>query len=338
MTFTITLRSGGDRFIAEKGETILEAALRNGHVFPYGCRNGSCGTCKGRVIEGAIRYRASTLTGITEEERHAGHALFCQAQPVSDLVIEAREIAGVEDLAIRKLPCRVARIERLNGEVIRLFLKLPASERLQFLAGQYIDILLPNGKRRSYSLANAPHDMAFLELHIRRYHGGLFSDQACHTLHEKSLLRIEGPLGTFFLREDSARPMIMVAGGTGFAPVKSMIEHALANNLERPIYLYRGARRRRDLYLHELAAEWASGHDAIHYVPVLSEPETGDGWRGRTGLVHKAVLADFSDLDGYEVYTCGPPGMIRAVQNTFPEKGLAEENLYADSFEMAPPA
>jgi len=320
-----------------EGETILAAALRSGRNFPYGCRNGACGSCKGKLISGKIQYGEIPLTGITEKEREAGFALFCQARPVSDLVIEVREVIGAGDLVIRKLPCRVTKIENLSHDVMRLFLKLPATEHLQFLAGQYIDILLQNDKRRSFSLANAPHDDEFLELHIRHYDGGLFSEFAFHKMHEKTLLRIEGPLGTFFFREESDRPIIMVAGGTGFAPIKSIIEHILANNLERTIHFYWGARGRQDLYLHGLAERWANENEAIHYIPVLSGPHKEDQWQGRTGFVHEAVLNDFPDLSGYEVYTCGPPPMVRAVQNTFAERGLAQDYIYSDSFEFAPP-
>ncbi|MBI4006361.1 MAG: CDP-6-deoxy-delta-3,4-glucoseen reductase [Gammaproteobacteria bacterium] len=336
MSFTITLQSKNEIFTAREDETILAAALRSSHSFPYGCRNGACGSCKGKIISGNIQYGEIPLTGITEEEHETGFALFCQARPISDLIIEAREVAGVGDLAIRKLPSRVAKIEKLSHDVLRLFLKLPATERLQFLAGQYIDILLQNGKRRSFSLANAPYDDEFLELHIRHYDGGLFSEYAFHKMHEKSLLRIEGPLGTFFLREESDNPIIMVAGGTGFAPIKSIVEHLLGNSLKRIIYLYWGARGRQDLYLHELAKSWADQNKYIHYIPVLSEPGKDDQWQGRTGFVHNAVLSDFADLSGYEVYTCGPPPMVKAIQKTFVERGLAEDYIYSDSFEFAP--
>lgn len=336
MSFKITLQSGGQTFIAHEHETILEAALRQGMGLPYGCRNGACGSCKGKLLSGKIEYTELPLTGLTVQDFQSGMVLFCQAKPVSDITIQARQIRAAGDLPLRKLPCRVIRIEKLNPDVLRLYLKLPSTERLQFLAGQYIDILMPDGKHRSYSLANAPHDDEFLELHVRHYEGGLFSEFAFHHLREKTLLRIEGPLGTFFLNEASNRPIIMVAGGTGFAPVKSIIEHARHKQLQRQIIFYRGARSKDDLYLHDLACEWEENIPGFSYVPVLSEPKKNDRWEGRTGLVHEAVLNDFADLSGYDVYACGPPPMVHAVKDTFPDRGLPEESLYSDSFEIAP--
>lgn len=336
MSYKITIQPEQQAFSTEPGETVLDAALRQGISLPYGCRNGACGSCKARLIAGEIEYGAIPVTGITAAEQCAGHALLCQARPRSDLIIEARAVHRIDEIPVRKLPCRVSRIEKLNRDVLRLFLKLPTTERMQFLAGQYIDILMQDGKRRSFSLANAPHTDEFLELHVRHYEGGLFSEFAFTKLHEKSLLRIEGPLGTFFLHEDSDRPIIMVAGGTGFAPVKSIVEHALKKGMERSIHFYWGARSREDLYLHELAREWARTNANFHYVPVLSEPLASDQWDGRTGLVHEAVLKDFDDLSGHEVYTCGPPPMVHAVRDKLIERGLPADYIYSDSFEFAP--
>ena len=336
MSFKITIQSSNQIFIAQEDETILEAALRQSIGLPYGCRNGACGSCKGQLISGNIEYKDVPLTGLTVQDLDAGMILFCQAKPVSDIIIKARQIRAAGDLPLRKMPCRVIKIEKLNHDVLRLFLRLPSTERLQFLAGQYIDILMPDGKHRSYSLANAPHDDEFLELHVRHYEGGLFSEFAFHHLREKTLLRIEGPLGTFFLNETSNRPIIMVAGGTGFAPVKSIIEHAKHKQLQRQIHLYWGARSKEDLYLHELASEWADNMSGFNYIPVLSDPKNNDSWDGRTGLVHEAVLNDFADLSGYEVYACGPPLMVHAVRDTFIERGLMEDAIYSDSFEIAP--
>jgi len=334
MSYKITIDSSKESFPAGNNETILESALKHGHSFPYGCRNGACGSCKGKLIKGNIHYQ-NEVTGISEQESEDGYALFCQAIPESDVIIEAKEIDRVGDISIRKLPCRVTEIEKLNHDVIRLYLKLPSSERLQFLAGQYIDLLLREGKKRSFSLANAPHNDDTLELHIRHYKGGLFSEYAFHELKESTLLRFEGPLGTFFLREDSKRPIIMVAGGTGFAPIKGIIEHALHLDDQRPIHFYWGARKEEDLYLNQLAQTWADEHDHIEYTPVLSETDEADEWQGRTGLVHNAILEDIEDLSKYEVYTCGPPPMVHAVLDSFVERGLPEEYIYSDSFEFA---
>lgn len=336
MSFTISLQPGSQSFAADKNESVLDAALASGITLPYGCRNGACGSCKGKVIKGQFEYGDNPLTGISEEEKRSGYALFCQAQARSDMVVEARLVEHLDDIPIRKLPCRVAKIDRLNHDVLRLYLQLPRTERLQFMAGQYIDILMQGNKRRSFSLANAPHNDDYLELHVRHYEGGLFSEFAFNSLKEKALLRIEGPLGSFFLREDSDRPIIMVAGGTGFAPVKSIIEHALQAGLENPVHLYWGARTREDLYLHELAREWAAARNNFNYIPVLSEPREEDRWEGRRGLVHETVLEDFSDLSPFDVYACGPPPMVHAARDTFLELGLPEDRLYSDSFEFAP--
>lgn len=335
MSYKITIASSKESFSAGKDKTILEAALKNGHSFPYGCRNGACGSCKGKLIEGKIRYEHE-ISGLSKQEADDGYTLFCTAIPESDIVIEAKEIEQIHDIQIRKLPCRVTEIEKLNHDVIRLLLKLPSSERLQFLAGQYIDLLLKGGKKRSFSLANAPHNDDHLELHIRHYDGGLFSEYAFRELKESTLLRFEGPLGTFFLRENSERPIIMVAGGTGFAPIKGIIEHSIHLNDQRPIHFYWGARAKQDLYLHELAQTWADKHENIKYIPVLSEADAEDKWQGKTGFVHNAILEDIEDLTGYEVYTCGPPPMVHAVLDSFVERGLSAEFIYSDSFEFAP--
>lgn len=337
MPLKITIRSSSISFTAEQGETILAAALRHGINLPYGCRNGSCGSCKGLVLEGETEYVHQHLEGITREEAQDGYALFCQASPRTNIVIDTRVVNRLDDIPIRKLPCRVDRIDRLNHDVLRLFLKLPVTERLQFMAGQYIDIHMQNDQRRSFSLANAPHDDEFLELHVRYYNGGLFSEYAFHKLREKTLLRIEGPLGSFFLREDSDRPIILMAGGTGFAPVKSIIEHSVIKHINRPIHLYWGARTKSDLYMHELACTWKKSIQDFHYEPVLSDPPASEKWRGKTGLVHEAVLHDFADLSGHEVYACGPPPMVKAASDTFIKQGLPANCFYSDSFEIAVP-
>ncbi|MCW5606173.1 MAG: CDP-6-deoxy-delta-3,4-glucoseen reductase [Burkholderiales bacterium] len=333
----ITIRPSGHVFAVDDDETVLEAALREGFVIAYGCRNGACGTCKGRILEGTVDYGAHDTQALSEAEKQQGYALFCQARPLSDLVIECREIGAVKDIQVKTLPCRVQKMEKVAADVMMIHLKLPANERLQFLAGQYIDILAKDGKRRSLSMANAPHDDALLELHLRNY-GGPFSDHVFSRMKEKDILRFEGPLGTFFLREDSDKPMIFVAGGTGFAPVKAMIEHALHKGITRPMTLYRGARTRADLYLHDLAERWQRER-GIRYVPVLSEPRPEDGWTGRTGLVHHAVMEDFPSLAGWQVYACGAPAMVEVAHRDFTSKrGLPEADFFSDAFTPAEPA
>lgn len=335
MAFKIRIEPSGHEFVAHANETILEAALREGINLPYSCRNGACGTCKGKIVSGAVDYGQYEEKALSAEEKAAGKALFCRAVPLRDTIIEAREIGAAKDIVIKTMPCRVAKMERLAPDVMALYLKLPQSERLQFLAGQYIDILLRDGRRRGFSLANAPHDDEFLQLHLRHVPGGHFTNYVFNEMKEKTLLRFEGPLGSFFLREDSDRPIILIGGGTGFAPLKGIAEHAFFVGLNRPIHLFWGARARVDLYLHELPRSWAAAQANFRYTPVLSDPQPQDAWSGETGYVHDAVLRAYPDLSGYEVYACGPPAMIAAAQQTFKARGLTDDALYFDSFEYA---
>lgn len=335
MTLEIIIRNTGHRFSAQEGESILQAALREGLVLPYGCRDGACGTCKGKLIEGSVDFGRYSPKALPDVEREKGSVLFCQAKPLSDVVIEAREVRKAGDIPIRMLPCRVQRIDRPTADVAILFLKLPANERLQFLAGQYLDILLRDGTRRSFSMANAPHEDEFLQLHVRHVPGGAFTDHVFTKMKERDILRFEGPLGTFFLRE-SEKPIVFVASGTGFAPIKSIIENALAKGIARPMTLYWGCRTLKDLYLHELSLRWAREQANFRYIPVLSEALTEDRWTGRTGFVHRAVMEDFPDLSGVQVYACGVPVMVNAARQDFTSQcRLPEDQFYADSFTTA---
>lgn len=334
MSFKVHIEPSGHEFVVEEGESILDAALRQGFAFPYGCRNGACGSCKGKVLAGEVAY-GTLPSALSEADEEQNIAVFCQAEPCSDLRIEVREIGAAKDIPVKVLPCRIAALERLAHDVMKVQLKLPVTERLQFLAGQYLDILMRDGRRRSFSLANPPHDDAFLELHVRHVPGGRFSGWLFEQAKAKDLLRIEGPLGSFFLREETDRPIILLAGGTGFAPIKGIVEHAISEGLTRPMHLYWGARACRDLYLDELARGWAERHAHIHYTPVLSEPLPEDEWSGRTGYVHQSVLEDFEDLSEFEVYASGPPPMVQAAREAFPGKGHNPDNFYSDSFEYA---
>lgn len=321
-------------FTVEPGESILDAALRQGIALPYGCRSGSCATCACRVVSGATSYPEGPPFSLTDEELANGYVLACRAFPEEDLVVEAQELAGLGDVIIKTLPARVVKMEKLNHDTMRVWLKLPAVERLQFLAGQYIDILLREGGRRSFSLANPPHDDELLELHIRHIPGGEFTTAVFAEMREKSLVRLQGPLGTFYLREQTERPVILIGGGTGFAPLKAMLEHAFHAGLQRPVHLYWGARQHRDLYLEDLPRRWAREHGNLTFTPVLSEPDAD--WQGRTGWVHEAVLADHADLAAHDVYMAGPPPMIAAAKQAFLAGGLPYERLFFDSFDFAP--
>lgn len=338
MAYRVRVQPSGHELAVEPGEAILDAALRQGHAFPYGCRDGTCAACTGRVLAGEVGYPHGRPPGLTQQAEAAGQALLCQARPASDCEIEVREVDEARDLVVRTLPARVARIEHVAHDVTVLGLRLPAAERLQFLPGQYIDILLKDGRRRSFSLANPPHEDEHLEIHVRRVPGGRFSDQLLGDMREKALLRFEGPLGSFYLREDSERPIVLVAGGTGFAPIKSIVAHALARGIRRPLHLFWGVRARRDLYMGALAERWAAEHGHVEFTPVLSEPAPGDAWEGETGLVHEAVLRALPDLSGHQVYMSGPPPMIEAAREAFRAAGLPRAELYFDSFDYAPDA
>ena len=329
----VTVQPSGQSFDVEESESVLTAALRQGVMLPYGCKNGACGSCKGKIVSGAVDYGHYHARVLTEEERARGKALFCQARPLGELVIECRTIGAAKDLAVRLLPCRVQKLGKVADDVVIVQLKLPANERLQFLAGQYIDFLLKGGERRSFSMANPPHADELIELHIRHVPGGSFTDHVFGKMKERDILRLEGPLGSFFLREDSSKPIVLVASGTGFAPIKSIIESAFHRGVERPMVLYWGGRRPKDLYLNALAQKWALEHRQFRYVPVASEARPEDGWSGRSGFVHRAVMQDLPDLSGYQVYACGVPAMIDAARKDFiTQCQLPEDEFYADSF------
>ena len=334
MTHRISLRPGDHHFEAVADQTVLEAALAAGLLLPHSCRDGACGACKGKVLEGVVDQGRHSDGALTEAERAEGYALFCCAKPLSDLTVQARNVTRADDIPVKKLPSRVQKLQRLADDVMLIDLKLPASENFQFRAGQYIDILLADGQRRSFSIANAPHDGGHLELHVRRIDGGRFTAHVFEAMKEKEILRFEGPHGSFWLREDSARPIVMVAGGTGFAPIKGIIEHAIHIGLTRPITLYWGARTRGGLYMDALARSWEAALPGLRYVPVLSD----EVWDGRQGLVHQAVLDDCADLSGHEVYVCGAPVMVDAARSSFcTSRGLPEDAFFADAFTFAQP-
>ncbi len=335
MTFQTQLQPSGHSFPIEAHETILEAAIKNGYTLPYSCRDGVCGTCKGKVVSGQVDYGKYQDSTLTEAEKTAGMALFCCAKPLSDLTLECREVNAVKDIPVKIMPCRVHKMERPAADVMVLSLKLPTNERLQFLAGQYIDILLKDQQPRSFSLANAPHNDEFLELHIRNISGGAFTHHVFEQMKERDILRFKGPLGTFFLREDSVRPVIFVASGTGFAPIKAIIEHALFIGVTRPMHFYWGARKLADLYMLDKAKHWESS--GIKFTPVLSDAIAEDNWQGRTGFVHQAVLDDYSDLSEQEVYACGAPIVVEAAHRDFTtQRGLPNDAFFSDAFTYAP--
>lgn len=331
----ITFAPSGHNFVTNGEDSLLQAALDAGFTLPYGCRNGACGSCKGKVLDGLVEHGEVQPGALSLADRAAGYALFCCARPLSDVMLECREVSSVKDIPVKTLPCRVEKIERAADDVIALSLKLPANERLQFLAGQYIEFLLKDGRTRAFSIANAPHDDTCLQLHVRHIAGGEFTGHVFSGMKEKDILRFRGPYGGFFLREESAKPVIFVAGGTGFAPIKSMVEHAIHAGVQRPMTIYWGARTRAGIYRQDLPARWAAEQANIRYAPVLSEPAAADRWTGRTGLVHRAVLQDYPDLSAFQVYACGAPAMVDAARADFTACGLPPEEFFADAFSFA---
>jgi len=334
MPFNVTLTPSGHSFEVPDGQCVLNAGLAAGWNMPYSCRTGVCRTCRGRIVEGRVDFGNVHPTYLPEEHRAVGLALLCQAKPLSDLVIELKELSlhGVKPTIV---PCRVKRIDRPAPDVAIIDLKLPMNENMLFAAGQYVDFLLADGKRRSYSIATppAPEGVTDIQLHIRHTPGGLFTDRVFGALKEREILRFEGPLGTFFLREESEKPIVFLASGTGFGPIKSIIEYSFRCGITRPMTLYWGCRARRDLYMMDLPQRWAAEHAHFKFVPVLSDALAEDAWTGRAGFVHRAVMEDLPDLSGHQAYACGAPVMVDAARADFTERcQLPPDEFFADSF------
>jgi CDP-4-dehydro-6-deoxyglucose reductase len=347
MAFKVSVCPSGREFSSEPSENILDAALRSGVGLPFGCKDGACGSCKAKVLSGQVEQGWHAAPALSAEEHAGGMALLCCAQARSDLVVEVREIAGYGEFPARKMPCRITHLERIAPDVVIVTLQLPASERLQYRAGQFLEFTLGEGARRCYSIATAPHAEESISIHVRHMPGGVFTDAlfgaAAKSIKERDILRLEGPLGTFFLRPDSERPIVLLASGTGFAPIKSIAEtifHLRLNHDDpqraqpaRQVVLYWGARARRDLYMDALPTRWAGEQPNFRYVPVLSDALEQDAWTGRTGFVHRAVMEDLPDLSGYQVYACGAPAMIEAAHRDFASHcGLPEDQFLADAF------
>lgn len=336
MSFTITLQPAERSFTVDADEAILPAAIRQGIGLPYGCRDGACGSCKSQLLQGRVTHGPHQSKALSAEEEDQGYILTCCATPQSDCTVLARSVPGAGEYPVLKMPSRVLALHKPAPDVAVLRLQLPANQNLQYRAGQYVEFILRDGSRRSYSMANAPHLLGnppAIELHVRHMPGGKFTDQVFSTLKEKDILRLEGPFGSFFLREESPKPMILLASGTGFAPIKALVQQLQHKASARPAVLYWGCRRAADLYEHTWCEQMAAEMPTMRYVPVLSEAGVADGWSGRTGLVHQAVMADFPDLSGHQVYACGAPVMVESAQRDFVERcGLPADEFYADAF------
>lgn len=331
MNFQVHLQPSGQHFPCEAEETILEAALRAGVGLPYSCRNGSCGACAATIAGGTVAYPGAAPRALTPEQAARGVCLPCCAIACTDVQLEASEVAGNADFPVRKMPCRVSAMQKLAPDVMQLTLQLAAG--LQYRAGQYVDFMLRDGTRRSYSVANAPDQTGALTLHIRHISGGRFSEQVFRAMQERDILRLEGPHGSFFLHEDSDKPMLLLATGTGFAPLKAMVEQLIALELPRPMVLYWGGRRPHDLYMDGLCREWAARLPHFRYVPVLSAPLAEDGWQGRVGHADRAAIADFPDLSAHQVYACGAPAMVESARRDCVRLcQLPEDEFFADIF------
>ena len=322
-------------FTVKQGESVLNAALRQGVMLPYSCKNGTCGSCKGRLESGEVHYPFHPPLALERKEIADGFALLCQAEPLTDLEIRVREIEAVRDIQVRRMPARVIEKTLLAPEVMRIKIKLPSAQRLQFLAGQYLEILLEDGKRRAFSIASPPQAEDEIELHVRHVDGGGFTSWVFEQMKVRDILRLEAPLGTFFIRNDQPdRPMIFMGGGTGFAPLKSMLEDLLAHQDSRPVHLFWGAQNMADLYLHEQALGWAAANPHLQYSTALLNAADAKASGSFHGNVHEAVLQQYPDLSAHDIYMSGPPAMIDAGRSAFIEHGADTRRIFFDSFEF----
>ena len=332
-SFAISVQPSGIQFQAQAGESLLAAGIRQGIGLPYGCKDGACGSCKCKLVSGQVQQSTFQRKALSEEEEAQGFVLTCSAIAISDITLESRQVTPAGALPVKKMPTRVSNLVRKTDDVMVMQLQLPANDTFVYRAGQYVEFILRDGARRSYSMANAPSHGPGVELHVRHMPGGRFTDLVFGSMKEKDILRIEGPMGSFFLREESEKPMVFLASGTGFAPLKALLEHMQHCGITRPVALYWGGRRPADLYMDDWVQAQCAAMPNVHYVPVVSDALPEDAWQGRTGFVHRAVLEDFSDLSGHQVYACGAPVVVDSAQRDFcAQAGLPTEEFFADAF------
>lgn len=330
--FSITVQPSGRQFSAQSDETLLAAGIRQGVGLPYGCKDGACGSCKCKMLSGSVVHGSHQTKALSPEEESQGLVLTCCATATSDVVLESRQVSAEGALPIKKMPTRVTSLQKVSADVMLIQLQLPANDSFQYKAGQYIEFLLRDGARRSYSMANAPQGNS-VELHIRHMPGGKFTDHVFGSMKEKEILRVEGPHGSFYLREESDKAIVMVASGTGFAPIKALLEQMESAGSTRPVALYWGGRRPADLYMDGWVKEFQNRMPSLRYVPVVSDALEEDQWTGRVGFVHQAALEDFQDMREYQVYACGAPIVVESARRDFvAHAGLPPEEFYADAF------
>ena len=336
MAFQIVVQPSGRSFTVEGDETLLSAGIRQGLNMPYGCKDGACGSCKCKKISGEVQLGTYQTKALSDEERAQGLVLTCCATALSDVVLESKQVTSADAFPMKKIPVRIASMEKVSSDVMRIFLQLPATEVMQYHAGQYVEFLLRDGSRRAYSMANAPHTLAAdapkIELHIRHMPGGKFTDHVFGAMKEKDIQRVEGPQGSFYLREDNDAPIVLLASGTGFAPIKALMEHMQHKGITRPTRLYWGGRRPADLYMNDWVLAQLPLMPHLQYIPVVSNALPEDAWTGRTGFVHAAVLQDTPSLTAYQVYACGAPIVVDSAKRDYIASGLVEDNFFADSF------
>ncbi len=332
-SFAISVQPSGIQFQAQAGESLLAAGIRQGIGLPYGCKDGACGSCKCKLVSGQVQQSNFQRKALSEEEEAQGFVLTCSASAMSDITLESRQVTPAGALPVKKMPTRVSSLVRKTDDVVVMQLQLPANDTFVYRAGQYVEFILRDGARRSYSMANAPSHGPGVELHVRHMPGGRFTDLVFGSMKEKDILRIEGPMGSFFLREESEKPMVFLASGTGFAPLKALLEHMQHCGITRPVTLYWGGRRPADLYMEDWVQAQCAAMPHMHYVPVVSDALPEDAWQGRTGFVHRAVLEDFPDLSGHQVYACGAPVVVDSARRDFcAQAGLPADEFFADAF------
>lgn len=348
MSFAVRIEGSDVAFACDDGQTLVDAALAAGVELPYSCRKGVCGNCAGRVMAGDVQ----PLPGAALRNEHCGEGalLLCRATPTSDVRIAPTSWRRVDHFAPRRVAAKVYRVARACSDVSIVYLRLPAGTRVKFRAGQYLQVLLEDGQRRSYSMANPPHENDSLVLHVRHLEGGLFSGRVA-ALQAGDVLNVEAPLGSFSLHDEDTGPLLFVAGGTGFAPVKAMLDDIVKRAIQRPATLLWGVRRAEHLYAMAAVERWQKLLPGFRFQAVLSDAPappgdtitdtitaaitgaiTGATAGTATGLVHQAIAALCPSLAGHTLYCCGAPPMVAAVRTTALALGLAPAHFHCDVF------